>query len=131
MIIFDTSIWIDALKGKNTAEVQLLIKKTLNGEVVLTPIIIQEILQGKRFDDQFEKVKRNLTGFNILKSDPLKRAIESASLFRELRKKGFTIRKPNDCSIAYEAIKHNLPIVHNDSDFDLIAKGSDLSVLEV
>ena len=56
MIIFDTSVWIDALNGKKTAAVGLLLEKTLTNEVVLLPVIIQEILQGIKVDAQFENV---------------------------------------------------------------------------
>jgi predicted nucleic acid-binding protein len=39
-----------------------------------------------------------------------------------LRKKGVTIRKPNDCLIAHHAIFYDIPVLHNDVDFDQIAR---------
>jgi predicted nucleic acid-binding protein len=128
MIIFDTSVWIDALNGKNTRSVELLKEKANGGEVALLPVIIQEILQGIKHDKQFEKVKNNLSGFVILELDPVESAIGAARLFRKLRKVGITIRKPNDCLIAYSAIVNNVELVHNDSDFDLMEDVLDLKI---
>ncbi len=128
MLIFDTSIWVDALNGKISTKVDLLKEMISNNQVVMTPTIIQGILQGIRFDEQYQKVKTNLSGFYILKSDPIEAAIGASSIFRNLRKKGITIRKPNDCLIAYEAINQNIAIIHNDNDFDLITQGRQLKI---
>lgn len=130
MILFDTSIWIDAFKGHSTLAVELLKEKTAINEVVLIPVIIQEILQGIKHDTQFEAVKENLGGFVIIEGNCVEMAIGAASLYRNLRKKGITIRKPNDCLIAYTAIFYNLPLVHKDSDFELIARQSNLKILD-
>jgi predicted nucleic acid-binding protein len=99
-------------------------------EVILFPIIIQEILQGIREDEKFVKIKSYLNGFEVKSINQVEAAIGAASLYRVLRKKGITIRKPNDCMIAFLAITFNLSIVHDDSDFDLIALGSNLKILK-
>ena len=46
--------------------------------------------------------------------------IKSAEIFRSLRKQGITIRKPVDCLIAAVSIENNVPLLHNDRDFDHI-----------
>ncbi|GAA4798342.1 hypothetical protein GCM10023231_28820 [Olivibacter ginsenosidimutans] len=43
-------------------------------------------------------------------------------------RKGVTIRKSNDCLIAYYAIFHAITIVHADRDFETIRQHSDLQV---
>ncbi|TAG59706.1 MAG: hypothetical protein EAZ26_14390 [Runella slithyformis] len=55
-------------------------------------------------------------------------AINAAQLYRGLRKKGVTIRKPNDCLIAYYALHFNIELCHNDVDFDLIAAHNNLKI---
>lgn len=64
----------------------------------------------------------------MLLLDPVEAAIEAASLFRFLRKKGVTIRKPNDCLIAHYAIFYDVPILHSDVDFDQIARHTALRI---
>ena len=44
-------------------------------------------------------------------------------------KKGVTIRKPNDCLIAYYGLFHSVPILHNDSDFVQIARYTALEMV--
>ena len=52
----------------------------------------------------------------------------AAQLYRQLRKKGVTIRKPNDCLIAAYALHFDLELCHNDVDFDQIAAHTDLKI---
>lgn len=63
-----------------------------------------------------------LNALNLLKINGYEAAYEAAKIYQSLRSKGITIRKPNDCIIAYYAINFNCELVQNDSDFDLIAK---------
>ena len=67
----------------------------------------------------------------MLLLDPVEAAIGAAQLYRMLRKKGVTIRKPNDCLIAHYAIYYDIPILHNDVDFDQIARHVALRIAAV
>jgi predicted nucleic acid-binding protein len=126
-LLFDTSVWIDFLRNDDTAEVQLLTEYISNDDpVVLVPTIIQEVLQGIRDDAQFKKVQDIFSFFTILQLPPVTAAVGAAELYRALRKKGVTIRKSNDCLIAYYAIEFSVPLVHCDGDFTLISKHSKL-----
>jgi len=129
-LIFDTSIWVDFLHNKNTKEVNLLSNYIeSNYPVILTPTIIQEVLQGIRDDAQFQQLKHIFAFFTILQISPLSAAIGAAELNRSLRKKGLTIRKSNDCLIAFHAIEYSIPLVHSDNDFEIIGKHSKLKTL--
>jgi predicted nucleic acid-binding protein len=122
-LLFDTSIWIDFFSGTDSAEVKLLtnyLKKDL--PVLTCPVIIQEVLQGIRDDKSFEKVKDSFLALPVLTENPVDAAIGAAQIYRNLRKKGITIRKSNDCLIAYYALKKSKRVIHKDRDFDLIFK---------
>lgn len=97
-----------------------------NDPVLLIPTILQEILQGIREDAQYNHVKDILSYFTVLQISPVEAAIGAADLYRTLRKKGLTIRKSNDCLIAYHAIAFSTTLVHSDSDFDIISAHSRL-----
>jgi predicted nucleic acid-binding protein len=90
--------------------------------VYITAVILQEVLQGVREDIEYEKVREVLL-------DLVKAAIGAATLYRMLRKKGVTIRKPNDCLIAQYAIFYDIPALHSDVDFDQIARYSPLRLV--
>ena len=55
-------------------------------------------------------------------------SIAAASLYRNVRALGIAIRKQNDCLIAAICINNNIPLLHNDKDFDNIAKYTSLKI---
>lgn len=121
-LIFDTSVWIDFLQNKSNPPSDLLTSYIEgNDQVLLTPTILQEVLQGIRDDAQYRHIKEILSYFTTLQLPPIQAAVGSADLYRSLRKKGLTIRKSNDCLIAFYAIEFSTALVHSDSDFDLIS----------
>ncbi len=129
-VLVDTSVWIDALNGNKTRQTILLDQLIDEGaSVVLCPMIVQEILQGIKEDKDFREVKNNLSGFEMLSIDSLEAAYGAASLYRNARKHGVTIRKSNDCLIAFYSIFCKVALLHNDGDFNRIAEYSPLKVL--
>jgi predicted nucleic acid-binding protein len=128
-IIFDTSIWIELIKQKNTGK-SLLLREYISGNkpLWLTPTIVQEVLQGSRNIQEFERLKNSILGYRCLMINPIEAAIKAAQLYSSLRQKGVTIRKPNDCLIATYALHFDVEICHNDSDFSLIAQNSSLKI---
>jgi predicted nucleic acid-binding protein len=127
-ILFDTSTWIDFVKGKISRETNLLadyleIKENL---IYISPTIIQEFLMGTRGDFEFKHYKTQFEQLYILEDNWLEVSVLAAKLYFDLRKKGITIRKAADCLIAQVAIQNDILLVHNDSDFDLIAANSSL-----
>ena len=81
---------------------------------------------GLRHENDFVKYQFQFQQLNLLKPDWEKTSIAAAKLYFDLRKKGVTIRKSADCLIAQVAIENDVLLVHNDSDFELIAQNSSL-----
>jgi len=128
-LLFDTSVWIDFLRNKNTPAADLLTDYIENNHpIILIPTIIQEVLQGIRDDAQYRQIKDILSYFTILQLPPIEAAIGAAGLYRSLRKKGLAIRKSNDCLIAFYAIESSIPLAHADADFDIIGDHSKLKI---
>ncbi len=128
MILVDTSVWIDFFSAKELPQVVKL-ESLLSDEadIAICGIIMTEILQGIADDKQFRRVFDYLQPLIQLPlSDDI--YLETARLYRNLRKKGITIRKTNDCIIAATALKYECCLLHNNRDFDLIAKSSSLIV---
>ena len=131
LILADTSVWIDALNGNPSPQavtLSQLIEE--NAAIAVCPTIVQEILQGIKEDKDFNAVKNNLQGFILLPADPLEAAYGAAQLYRKLRKQGITIRKANDCLIAWHAIHHDAHLLHIDEDFDQIARHTTLKIFK-
>ena len=126
--IIDTSIWVNyfnSVKDQKSKWVNELIDLD---EVIVLPVILQETLQGIKGDKIFDLTKELILSYKLLNVEPFSSAIRSAELYRFLREKGITIRKPNDCLIASICIDNNIPIFHNDKDFNNIAKHTSLKI---
>jgi len=128
VVLVDTSVWINFFKGQETPSTILLKNNLTNFIIATCPVIIQEVLQGVLSDKEFRSVNSHFSGLLKLVDDPYELAINAAELYREIRKKGFTIRKPNDCLIACYAIKNKVKLLHDDKDFKFIAQNSNLLI---
>jgi hypothetical protein len=130
MILVDTSVWIDFLRGADSAH-----RKILHGliedeaDICITEIIFTEILQGVKSDKDFLKLKGFLLEFPIYGPKGIETWLKAARIYRDCRKRGKTVRKTVDCIIAAIAIENNLTLLHKDSDFDHIAACTPLKVL--
>lgn len=122
-LLFDTSIWVDFIRGNSTPKSELL-RSFLeeDKDVFINSTIYQEVLQGCKQKSQFHQVNNLLNALNLLEINGYEAAYGAAKIYQSLRSKGITIRKPNDCLIAYYTIHFNCELVQNDSDFDLIAQ---------
>ena len=124
MVLVDTSVWIDFLRGRNLDHVKALQQLLDSNQIVVTtPTIVQEILQGANSRANQNILWRWFSKLACMApSNMLTCSIEAARLFLECRLRGQTPRSSNDCLIAYIAIEHNLLLLHNDRDFDAIAR---------
>jgi predicted nucleic acid-binding protein len=57
-----------------------------------------------------------------LNNNGLEVAFGAVEIYRELIKKGISIRKSKDCLVAQYGLKYNLKILHKDRDFDRITE---------
>jgi predicted nucleic acid-binding protein len=126
--IIDSSVWIEYFNGVINQKTNAADELLFNNEVIILPIILQEILQGMTEVNIFDFVKDKLLSLEFLQFNSIKAAIDAASLYRFLRQKGITVRKPNDCLIALICIDNNIPLLENDKDFDNIAKHTSLKI---
>ncbi|NQT93113.1 MAG: PIN domain nuclease [Lentisphaerae bacterium] len=130
MVLVDTTVWIDFFRDRPEPHVAALQKMIEDDEdLCICGVILAEVLQGIRSDAGYRKTKDYFTSLILL---PVRRATfeTSAALYRSLRKRGVTIRKPIDCMIASVAIEHDLPLLHNDRDFDKMAEHSKLRTVK-
>ncbi|MFQ5432816.1 MAG: PIN domain nuclease [Nitrospinota bacterium] len=132
MILVDTSVWVDFLKGVNSPQRRMLHRFIENDEdISISEIILTEILQGIRDDKNFNSVKGYLLEFPIYRPKGTETYLNAARIYRNCRKKGKTVRKTADCIIAAICIENDLTILHKDSDFDLISGCTALKVMKV
>jgi len=129
-ILVDTSVWVNFFKDIDTDANKFLTNNLTNIVIATCPTIVQEILQGVTSDADEQIVKLYFDNLTRLFEDPYLIAEEAAELYRKLRRKGITIRKPNDCLIAVYAIRNDIVLLNDDRDFQLIAENSLLKVMK-
>lgn len=128
-ILIDTSVWVNYFKDVDTNASRFLTNNLTNVILATCPTIVQEVLQGVVSDSDKRKVNSHFDTLTKLIEDPYEVAVEASELYRFLRKKGVTIRKPNDCLIAVYAIRNKLLLLNDDRDFQFIAQYSSLKVM--
>jgi len=130
VILVDTSVWIDFLRGGDSSEAGALAAAIETGDdVCICGLILTEILQGIREESQYRRARRLL---DVLVYLPASREVHvlAASIYRAARARGETIRNTVDCVIAACAIAHRVPLLQRDRDFEKIAAVSKLGLAQ-
>jgi predicted nucleic acid-binding protein len=124
MILADTSVLIDFLEGRET-ESKHRLKTVLQQGIPfgINSFIYQEVLQGAKSEKEYRLLKKYLeTQLFYHPKDPVESFARAARIYFDCRRKGVTIRSTIDCIIAQIAIEHDLFLLHNDSNYDAMAR---------
>jgi predicted nucleic acid-binding protein len=113
----DTSVWIDYLSGQITPQTDLLDDCLIEGTQAMGDLILLEILQGIRDDQQFKQDKTKLSLLDQYQMFGPGMAFKCAKNYRVLRKRGITFRKTNDVIIASCCIDQKMALLYVDRDF--------------
>jgi predicted nucleic acid-binding protein len=130
MVIVDTTVWVDYLNGRRNDQTEWLLSQIGKESIGLLDLVLCEVLQGVRNESQFQELKEQLLEFEIFCPSSVELAIASASNFRELRKRGFTVRKTIDCWIATFCLREGYSLLHRDRDFEVFEKQLGLQVVK-
>jgi len=122
MIIADTSVWIDYVRGVESEQTDFLDYELLHDRVATGDIIIVEFLQGFREEKDLKTAKKIMDRLEYYDFLGKEMAIVSAENYRKLRKNGVTVRKTIDVIIATFCIEKGFELLHNDRDFDPMEK---------
>ena len=128
MIVADTSAWIEFLRATGSRE-DVELRRLLNteAEIGITDIVAMELLAGARPKD-IPRLRTQMLQLPILPLDGLGDFEEAAALYRACRSSGETIRSLTDCLIAVPVIHAEAELLHKDSDFEALARHSDLQI---
>lgn len=118
MVIVDSTTWIDYLRDLDNPQTRWLDHEVALQAIGLTDLVLCEVLQGVRRDENADAVLGTMQAFTIHSTGGEDLAIASAQNYRILRSKGHTVRKTIDCIIATFCIQSGFSLLHNDRDFD-------------
>lgn len=117
MILVDSSVWIDYLRGTDTPQTDRLHQLLGVEPLAIGDLILTEVLQGTLADKDFEKVRRLLGSLALVQLGGYDVAIQAARNLRTLRSHGLVVRKTIDCIIATRCIMDDMTLLHDDRDF--------------
>lgn len=130
MIVVDSSVWIDHLRDRDTAEVACLRGLISDGlpPLLVGDLVLCEVLQGLASDRQAALVEAALRRFDVVDMVGPGIATHAATHYRRLRGRGITVRRTIDMLIAAYCIENHHSLLHNDRDFDPLARHCGLRI---
>jgi predicted nucleic acid-binding protein len=120
LILIDTSAWVEFLRDTGSP-VCRRVDALLDGDIATCDPIRMEVLAGARDAEHLNALRRLLARASSIGVQPVDYE-EAAGLYRTCRRRGETVRKLIDCLIAATAIRAGLPVLHADTDFDVLAR---------
>jgi len=120
-VLIDTTVWIDWLRGQASATTDRLTRLLDEGDAVMAPVILQELLHGARSPQALTTLRASFSDLPMLIAD-VDTYADAGALYARCRWKGYTPRSPHDCLIAQLAIDNRLLLLHDDRDFEFIAR---------
>ena len=126
MILVDTSAWIEFLRDTGSPICQR-VDDLLATEIATCDVVRMEVLAGARDEQHLQQLRRLLARASTLPTEPVDYDA-AAALYRTCRQRGHTVRKLIDCLIAAVAIRGNVPVLHRDADFDILAQHTTLQI---
>jgi predicted nucleic acid-binding protein len=126
VILADTSAWVEYLRATGSPA-NIALRGLLEDKLAITEPVAMEVLAGGRDDHHLERLRRILGRAQLI---PCSGAdyLDAAAIYRRCRQQGDTVRSLINCLIAAVAIREDLPVLHNDSDYDVLARHTSLRI---
>ncbi len=119
-VLVDSTVWIDFLRNTKTRETDKLTELIESREdLCICGFVLTEVLQGIREEKQYVATKQQFANLIYLEVDQSSFEL-GATIYRNLRKQGITIRNSIDCLIAATVVQHNVALLEDDRDYPFI-----------
>jgi predicted nucleic acid-binding protein len=129
-VLVDSSAWTEYIRATGSPVDRMVLQAVSDGVVATTDAVRLELLAGGYCGMPSETLSSLLDGCRQLDQEPTTDVEEAAQIFRICRRGGETIRSLNDCLIAAIAMmRHAVPVLHCEKDFDVIALHTELQVV--
>lgn len=126
VILVDTSAWVEFLRDTGSAVCDR-VDELMESETAVCDPIRMEVLAGARDERHLSSLRGLLARTIHLPASPADYD-EAAALYRACRREGETVRRLIDCLIGSVAIRAGVAVLHNDRDFDVLARHTGLRI---
>lgn len=118
MILVDSSVWIDFLRGNRTHAVERLRDLISRRALAVPDLVLAEVLQGVSKPKDVTLTAEQMLTFPIVAVGGRECALQAAQNYRVLRTLGVTIRSTIDTLIATRCLLDGHALLYSDRDFD-------------
>ena len=127
LTLADSSAWIEFLRNTGSPACIRLQELLRTENIAICDAVRMEVLAGARDQSNLRYLHRLLARARAIPTQSSDYE-NAAELYRRCRLGGETVRKLLDCLIAAVAIRAEIAVLHNDSDFDVLARHTGLRV---
>jgi len=122
VILVDTSVWVDHLRGTRSAPAAALVALVEQGqELCTTEAVAMELFAGADTPGRHDAVDRLTTGLPLLGTQPGLDFRAAGQIYAEVRRTGRAVRSLVGCLIAAVALRHDVAVPHHERDYAAIA----------
>jgi predicted nucleic acid-binding protein len=129
MILVDSSVWIDLLRGAATRQVTHLRELIESDRPLVGDLILCEVLRGAKTDADAQRIEEALREFPVVRLVSPELASRAAAHYRFLRGRGITIAKLADLIIGTFCIERGHALLHSDRDYEPMERLLGLQVI--
>jgi hypothetical protein len=124
--------WVEYLRATGSPiDLRLQAAIVADEPLATTGLVVLELLAGARDERHADDIRRLLDRCRFLSLEEPSDHEAAASLFRACRREGATVRRLPDCLIATVAMRAQAALLHDNADFDAIARHTSLLVVGV
>jgi len=127
-VLVVSSAWVEYLRRTGSAyhfRVRALIESS---EDATTDPVMLEVVGGGRSATMTRALSRLLARAHYVPQRSHEDVLNAIDIYHRCRVAGETVRSLNDCLIAAIAIRNDIPVLHADRDFDVMARHTPLQV---
>ncbi len=124
MIAADTSSWIAFLEGSSGDDVQMLDRALADGQVVMVPVVLTELLSDAALSSYVVKTISDVPLLEVASGYWQRAGALRAKVLAKHRK-----ARLGDALIAQSCIDQNIPLITRDRDFRAFAAAANLNLI--
>jgi predicted nucleic acid-binding protein len=129
VILVDSSAWIEEIRRTDSSSHRALRRHLKRrADIVTTEPVIMELLAGSASVGELYETRARMLAFPMVRVGGLATYEHAAAIWRTCRTAGEQLRNRMDCLIAAVAIREDASLLHQDRDFDVIARHTPLRI---
>ena len=130
MTLVDSSVWIDYFRGDKNLQTEYLdrLLEQSEEEVAVADLVVFEVLRGFADVRAQRKAQALLLSTTVVDIGGLDNVLRAASVYRQVRAQGRTVRSPIDILLASYCMTHGHVLLHRDADFESLKTLGDLDI---